>query len=808
MSSPHELNHLTAHEFTHIAQFEALYGGGWRSARLVKGLSGLEPLWIMEGMAETVAHHVLREDWSSHDKMILRDAVLYDRLYSFRELQNFSPLYRDIYLGYKQGHSAMDYLVKMEGEEIHIRLLKAMRNNLDPMKAFETAVTQFKGLRDFNIKWEEWVNEKVREDIKGREKAAEKYDFMVSDEYESRNPVSAGRESFYYVSDRWGKTEIYYYSRGESRKIVPRFFVGGADNLITGHRIYDRIIDYSPETGLLVFAARRNQRPFIYLYDSNSSGLTRIDMKEEELRSPSISPDGNLICFTARDGFKRNIFIYDRKSKKTFPVTDDSYPDFGPSFSPCGKFIVAASERGMKKDIRRIEISSGEIKWLTRTPHNDFHPSYLKGGALIFSSDRCGVNNIYIMETPDSQVYRLTNIRGGAFYPEDGGGGNINLSFYYDGSHKIGRIRTADKRSAEDLYQKPRESHEIEMELLKEGEIKTREASGRFSTDLFLPSFLYATDIGFLGGGVIRMSDYFAHNTLEAYGWGWPGSYEAAFQYINKKFRQDIFLSLTADSREFKKRGEDDLFRRRRYSATAGYTHPLTRYTAFSNYFRASTREEENLDEGETTSYRSDTGTGFIIERNTTILEPFNAMRGYRLAAGAYLARPLEKDGLDYNQYSLTGAAYTPLLRNLVLARRAGFFRSEGRDKGRFGLGGSSLRGYSRNSFRGNNAAYFGAEIRALLFPRLNWHMTFMWPDLNIYSLSAKLFTDAGTAFNDDDLPENPEDWGASWGVGFKLNFYLLQLSPGFISVELAAPYEDMESWRTYLTVTAGHIQW
>ncbi len=805
MSSPYELEHLMAHEFTHIAQFEALYGGFWRSARLIKGLSGMEPLWIMEGMAETIAHDILEKDWTSYDRMIIRDAYLYDRLYTFRELQNFAPLYKDIYLGYKQGHSGMDFLVEKEGRNIHQRLLKSMRNNFDPLKAFETAVTQFRDLRDFNSKWKEWLGEQVEEEIQGRDRAEETYTSLLKDDGDTRNPAHVSPGSFYYVSDRWGLNEIYLHTKGQDRKILSNLFVSGADNLITGDRIYDRIIDYCPQSETLVFAARRNQRPYLYIYSAGSGSLERIDTGLEEIRSPAVAPGGKMIAFTAREGFNRNIYIYDSATGKTRAVTNDRYPDFGPIFSPDGSKIISASERYYKKDLREIEIETGSYTWLTDTPHNDFHPSYAGDDKIIYISDKNGVNNIYSLNSSTTAL-RVTNIESGAFYPVSAGNGKILASLYYDGKHRVSEIPFIGEDTVlpeeEKVFTDP-----LGEIVISTASVSKRRARGRFSTDFFFPSFLYATDIGFVGGGVIRMSDYFAHNTVEAYGWAWPGSYETTLQYINSKYRPDLFVALSADRTEYRAIDRNK-YRRTRLGAQTGYRYPLTRYTAFTHYFQASSREVQNLDEKETTSYRSDTGTGFILQRNTAILKPFQAIRGGRISVGAYLSRPMEKDGLDYNTYSLSAARYTPLRRNLIMAKRGDFVKSEREDARRYGLGGTSLRGYSSNSFTGRNAAVFSTELRAMLFPRMNWHIPFMWPDINLYSFSAKVFTDAGTAFNDSNPPDTAEKWGFSYGFGFKLNFYMLQLAPGFLSVELATPYKDSDTWRVYWSFAAGHIAW
>ncbi|MGM0567815.1 MAG: BamA/TamA family outer membrane protein [Elusimicrobiota bacterium] len=806
MSSPYELSHLAAHEFTHVAQFEVLYGGTWRSPRLIKGLSGLEPLWIMEGMAENIAYDILGEEWNAYDRMILRDAVLYDRLYSFRQLQNFAPLHGDVYLGYKQGHSAMDFLVEKEGREIHYSILKAMRNNLDPLKSFESATTQFKDLHDFNDRWKKWITDRVKEEVKEKDIAGDKYLPIVKDDYNSRNPVYDSYGNFYYVSNRGVKNEIYYRSQERDKKIIPNFFVSKADNLITGDRIYDRIIDYSSESNLLVFAARINQKDYLCLYNSSSGEVKKIDPGLKEICSPAISPDGTMLAFTALDGFNRNIYIHNINSGRTYPLTDDIYPDFGPSFSPSSDKIITASERNYRKDLREIDIQSKEITWLGETGFNDFHPVYLKSGKIIYSSDKNGSINLYAASVDSGERYALTNIESGAFYPGCFGE-KILASLYYDGSYKISEIPVEKKF---ELTKEKREPPKLfDNDYVNKEDLETKRARGRFSTDLFLPSFMYASDVGFIGGGALIMSDYFAYNTVELYGWGWPASYEASIGYVNRKFRPDIFFSLSATGRKFRIIGEEDLFRRDRYMASAGLRYPLTRYNALGSYVHASSREEKNIDENEVRDYESDTGAGITFERNTSLFKPFQAFRGGRLNLGAYFARPLEKEGLDYNHYSLSTARYVPLNKNIVLAGRASLARSEGPDFRVFSLGGrNNLRGYSRESFLGNNAVSLTSEMRFMLFPEINWHISFMWPDINIYSLSASVFSDAGTAFRDKSPAERFDMWGSSWGAGIKLNFYLLQQAPGFLSVQLATPYEKGDKWVTYWTFSAGHVRW
>ena len=65
-----ELYELILHELTHIFQYHVVFGGG-----LGRSLTLNPPQWFMEGMASYYA-----DDETTSDKMVLRDAVVNDRL--------------------------------------------------------------------------------------------------------------------------------------------------------------------------------------------------------------------------------------------------------------------------------------------------------------------------------------------------------------------------------------------------------------------------------------------------------------------------------------------------------------------------------------------------------------------------------------------------------------------------------------------------------------------------------------------------------------------------------------------------------
>ncbi|MFW6173072.1 MAG: hypothetical protein ACOC5T_04950 [Elusimicrobiota bacterium] len=813
--SKYDMNHLIAHEYVHIAQFELLYGGFWKSAKLIKGLSGLTPLWIMEGMAESVSHRILNLPWSSYDKMILRDAVIYDYLYTLRELQNFTPLYRDIYLGYKLGHSAMDYLVEQEGEKVYFNLMKSLRNNIDPIKAFEVGVEKFVSLRDFDLKWRKHLEEETNEFVEDKEKVSDVSKVLVTDEYHSRNPSYKQNGEFYYVSDRWIQNEIYLHSGSEEKRVLPGFVGSDIEMIISGRR-YDRIIDYNNKTNLLVFIGRKKLKDYLYIYNTKTKKLIKKKFDIAELRSPAISENGNYIVFSGLKNAKRNLYLYDLKNENVNKITDDNYIDYAPVFSPDSKYILTSTERNLNTDLREIDILTKQSRWLTNTPYNEIHPIYMDKDSIVYSADKNSVYNLYNYDIKKSSLTPLTNVQGGIFYPAKTKDNNLLLSSYFNNSYKISSIdfnlKPKDIKNKRNYIESPSTSTITDP-------ITDREPyKFKFSTDFFFPSFLYSTDIGFIGGGYYKASDMLGYHDFSLYGWAWPGVHDFLFQYTLKKWYPNIFLLYNSKGEEYGVRDESDdiiIFKDTSHHCELGYQYPLNSYLAFSNWITAQSLTTENLTQsGETHS--TETGIGLQITRNTSQIRPFHAVEGSIFSLSAYTAKPIESRGIDYNQYESIYKKYTPFSQKLTLASKISLARTDGPDSSNYYLDSKSsfinplsprLRGYSRKHLKGKNLFSLTNELRLLAYSSLNWHIYFMWPDINIYSLSLNLFQDAGTCWMDEEIPDSYDDWGLSWGVGIKLNLYILQLAPLFINFEIARPVVD-SNWKTYWTISSSYIKW
>lgn len=106
------LHHVIPHEFTHVAQFNVLYGGFWKSVRLLKSV--LYPLWFMEGMSE---YYSDVED-EVQGEMVLRDAVTSRTWIPLVLLHGFNHVKpHQVTLAYKTGGAAVGYIAREYGEE-------------------------------------------------------------------------------------------------------------------------------------------------------------------------------------------------------------------------------------------------------------------------------------------------------------------------------------------------------------------------------------------------------------------------------------------------------------------------------------------------------------------------------------------------------------------------------------------------------------------------------------------------------------------------------------------------------------------
>jgi hypothetical protein len=93
-----ELLELITHELTHIFEYEILFQG-----KFGKNITANPPTWLMEGLASFMA-----QDENSRDRMVLRDAVVNDRIPRI----SLNP---QGYFAYRFGHAVFQFIQEKWG---------------------------------------------------------------------------------------------------------------------------------------------------------------------------------------------------------------------------------------------------------------------------------------------------------------------------------------------------------------------------------------------------------------------------------------------------------------------------------------------------------------------------------------------------------------------------------------------------------------------------------------------------------------------------------------------------------------------
>ena len=415
-----DFRHVLHHELTHAVTFDMLYGNVFGSLLSRQYLFQL-PLWFAEGYAE----YSSRGGWDIQADMILRDGTINGYLV---------PL--DLaggYLVYKEGQSAIGYIVKKYGEEKLSEILNKGKTSLSMDKALKSAIgLDTKGLYE---EWTKFLRTQYWPEIASRSEpkdfAKQLTDHTKDGSYINERPAfSPQGDRLAIFSDRSDYTEVYIISAIDG-KVIQRLVKGERSGDLESLHSYVSGLSWSPDGQSLAFVSKSKGKDVLCLINVKNKKIYRkLYFNLDAMRSPAWSPDGEKIAFVGMKNGKTDIYSCDLKTGKATCLTDDYYDDEEPSFSPDGKFIAFSSDRPISSSEDSVDYEYGhynlylydlslqKITPLTENQGNNTSPDWSPDGKrLCFVSDRNGVYNLYVMDLDTSLVFPVTNVLSGCFAP-------------------------------------------------------------------------------------------------------------------------------------------------------------------------------------------------------------------------------------------------------------------------------------------------------------------------------------------------------------------------------------------------------
>jgi Tol biopolymer transport system component len=465
-----ELLELVTHELTHIFEYEILFQG-----KFGKNLTANPPQWMMEGLASFMA-----QDEDSRDRMVLRDAVVNDRIPRISQ----GP---QGYFAYRFGHSVFKYIQETYGWEGLRDFIYEYRNTLGNSidralkRAFNVAPDEF------DSRFRTWLRKQYLPALVAKGEPQEYGEpFRVSQDMRSDeiSPVPSPSGDLLAAFTTYKEDVDVVLFNIPERRLLKNLTSGYTaeyeypivQSFTTGP-VMGRDIAFAPNGDQIALFVKKERGRNLLLLNPITGKIDRsIEMPVEQQLSPAYSPDGRRIAFSAIQGNQSDIFIYDLDGGVLTNVTSDSFYDASPVFSPDGKSLIYSSVGEEHAKLYRLTLSNTKERYqLTSGAWNDIDAWFSPDGKrLFFASDKqTGRNietaskiledaenaartegdtpkadvtnfaafNIYSLDLATGDMLQYTDVIGGCFMPVVFTGANnkerMVFSSYYKGQWRL-----------------------------------------------------------------------------------------------------------------------------------------------------------------------------------------------------------------------------------------------------------------------------------------------------------------------------------------------------------------------------------
>jgi hypothetical protein len=518
-----DLYDLMLHELSHIFQYDLLWGspGG-----VVYAVSQ-PPLWVFEGFSEYST-----ERWSSWSELIVRDAVLNDRIPELNGagiMYSQYPLIRDP--AYDFGHALYDFIEAEFGKNGVRNFWQMMKNS--PLVGRMNPVMQSFAMdnRQFSHEYKKHLREKYR-DFVTRENP-DNYGIVLGPEY----PVNQYWFAFSHAVSPSGDmvAAVTYNVKDLDLDIILFSVEDGRPikNLTKGYSLkytsikfeiepsYGKDLAWSHDGDTVAFFARAGHKHALFLVDVLSgSMLKRIPLDQDVPSSPAFFPGDRELLFTAFKGGQRDLFSVNLETANTINLTQDELFEKAVTVSPDGK-LLAYTIRLDAFD--KLFVSpSGNLKKKTQLTFgrgNTITPEFSRDSReIFFTGDMRDAFNIYSISLESGEMLRYTDVRTGCFLPvpDPKEEGKIIFSAFNKGAFQLfksefepelERTVRADELEPEEQYERFEPSVKIEIDNEKIGEytgLGKLYIVGRPPVEAIV-----STDGSIYGGSAITFADLF-----------------------------------------------------------------------------------------------------------------------------------------------------------------------------------------------------------------------------------------------------------------------------------------------------------
>ncbi len=764
----HVIRHELVHVFTHAKLSRVSNDLGlWESMNF--------PLWFIEGLAE-----LWSTEWDAQAEMVIRDALLYDRLYPLES----EALYRSGFLLYKEGQSFLKYIEETYGTAAIRRIMEEYWR----YDIFEDLLSGVlgKSYEDVTLDWKLSLKKSTAQALNedkilpnGENKLTKRGINTSPYGYVDQN----GDHYFVFISSRNGYSDIFSQQLGNGDKKPERVVKGERQAARESLHILQTGISVSSQ-GILAYVTKSGPRDVIRLVDlaqkKEIDSFSHADIVT--IRTPRWNNTGDQIVFSAqRFSGQKDIYLWDIAQKKALPLTNDIFDDTDPCFNPAGDLLVFSSNRNNSRidatyNLFLINTDGQELTQITFDSVNSQQPSWTSDapGLIYYLSDESATANIWKLDISALNTSGLvrkalvTNFHSAVEDFSILNSDTVLITTFQQYSFQIHQLDLPDEgesvayKIGERPFSKSWDTPDFAIINLK----KRKPYKLDYSLDLAQTAVAYDPIYGMLGGAQLGISDllgnryyhFLVTNTAGATS-ELMGRFNVAITMVDLTNRANRAWSVFHFADDYYNPYEAFYFERS-MGFRLGINYPLDVFHRIELSGTLWHSEKDDYFGNIEKAYLVSSFVSFI--HDNALWGSTGPVDGWRLRITLGPTFDFKRSSI-YNYNGLLDLRWYYRIRPLLtFAQRSMVWANDGEDISRYYIGGSwGLRGYPIGDVYGRKLVMFNQELR---FPfASSLVLNFRKTGIGVAPINGACFFDAGNAW-DYAMP----DLIGSWGFGLR----------------------------------------
>jgi hypothetical protein len=468
------LRDVITHEFTHMVQLQAsarmphrlpavyLQAFGYEPERREDVLIGypraiisypisgtITSAWFAEGVAQYQTARIYNDWWDTHRDMILRMATLDGTILTYDQMTDLDKNGLEAEMVYNHGNGFVRWIAERYGEEKLGEIARGLSKfwAVSEQGAFKDATG-----KSASELYADWKADLERE--YGEVRATIEPDAVLG------TATSEGGYLNLYPRYRAGTGELYWVTNQGSDygsvRLVRRDLeqAGSPDGEIRSlTRGMGTPPAFTPDGNRIYYSKRLERNRYgsrvydVYVLDLETRREKRLT-HDLRAKDPSPSPDGEYIAAVLNGDGTGELVLLDAEGVIARHLTVESPHGtqyYQPVWSEDGGQLLYTTYQGVSRDIALIDLDTGESQMLASTPADERDPIFVPGeNAIIFSSDRTGIFNLFHLDLDTGAIRQLTNVYGGAFFPDISADGELAYSAFTGAGYEIRRLPHAE----------------------------------------------------------------------------------------------------------------------------------------------------------------------------------------------------------------------------------------------------------------------------------------------------------------------------------------------------------------------------